>query len=171
MKNINLSRIFIKYLSLQEQGFTLIELLTVIVIIGILSAISTPTLIAQVGKARETEAKNNLGVIARAQQAYHYENRAFYNGNSLDNFIEVNLSEQYYAYTADNTANQSKAIHTAYSINPGQNNARDYATGIYFDSSNYSQSFCVATGVDNDGTTSSVTAQVDGSCLGGTSLK
>lgn len=168
---INFNLIFIKYSSFQEKGFTLIELLSVIVIVGILSAIATPTLVAQVGKARETEAKNNLGVIARAQQAYHYENQAFFNGNNLDNFVEVNLAGQYYAYTADNTANQSKAIHTAYATNPGQSNARDYATGIYFDSSNYSQSFCVAIGVDNDGTTSSVTAQVDGSCLGGSSLK
>lgn len=166
-----LIKFLFRNLLLQEQGFTLIELLVVVVIVGVLSAIATPGLLAQIGKAREAEAKTNIGVIARAQQAYHYENQAFYNGVSMENFIEVSLTGQYYIYTADNTASQTQAIHTAYAKNPQSSSARDYSTGIYYDSGIFSQTICVAFSVDNDGTSSSVIAQSDGSCFNGSVIK
>ncbi|PSP17687.1 MAG: hypothetical protein BRC52_13230, partial [Cyanobacteria bacterium SW_5_48_44] len=49
-------------------GFTLIELLVVIIIVGVLSAIALPTFLDQAGKARESEAKTNLGALNRGQQ-------------------------------------------------------------------------------------------------------
>lgn len=60
-----------------NSGYTLIELLVVIIIIGILSAIALPSFLNQASKARSSEAKNNLGAILRAQQAYYLENREF----------------------------------------------------------------------------------------------
>ncbi len=163
--------LILRYAYIKNQGFTLIELLVVVVIVGVLSAIALPSLTAQIGKAREAEAKTNLGVIARAQQAYHYENQAFYNGLNMENFIEVNLTGQYYTYTADNTASQVKAIHTAYANDPQISNARDYSTGIYYDSGIFSKTICVAFSVDNDGTSSSVVVQLDGSCPNGSVIK
>lgn len=155
----------------RNNGFTLTELLVVVIIFGILSAIGLPSLINQVGKARETEAKSNLGIIVRAQQAYHYEHQSFYNGNNIDLFADVNMANSYYQFTGDSSADQNKALHTAYADTPTESKARDFAAGVYFNSPNYSQTICIANTLDNDGTSSSVNVQTDGSCNSGSQIR
>ena len=167
-KNINIR--IIEHLNTNlENGFTLIELLVVVIIVGILAAVAVPNYLAQVGKARETEAKVNLGAIAHSQQVHHFETKSFYDGSDLSNFGVS--SGGYYSYTGDSTADGSKAIHTAYAIDPNDSGARDFSVGIYYNAPQYSQTLCIANGVDNDGTTSSVAAQTDGTCNGGNPIK
>lgn len=72
---------FIQYLNNRknktEEGFTLIELLVVVIIIGVLAAIALPSLLGQINKAKQSEARNYVGTVNRSQQAYFLEYQNF----------------------------------------------------------------------------------------------
>jgi type IV pilus assembly protein PilA len=50
-----------------------------IVLLGIISAIALPSFLTQASKAKEAEARSNVGAMTRAQQAYHLEKGSFSN--------------------------------------------------------------------------------------------
>jgi len=56
-----------------EGGFTLMELMTVVVIVGVLSAIAIPSFRNYIYKARASEAPEFLGVIRLREEAYRSE--------------------------------------------------------------------------------------------------
>ena len=135
---------YYKLLGLQNtsSGFTLLELLIAFVIIGILSAIALPNMINQIGKGRETEAKTQLGSIARAQQAYHFEQQVF--AGSLDALTLTGaFAPKYYDYPEPIApAPDVKVEHKANAIDSDIDRVRNYSVGIYFSTGIYQIIIC-----------------------------
>jgi type IV pilus assembly protein PilA len=65
----------------REDGFTLVELLVVVLILGLLAALSIPSFINQTGKASDAEAKNNLQVSQRAMETYFLDHDTYATAN------------------------------------------------------------------------------------------
>jgi len=59
---------------MKAKGLSLVELLIAVVIIGLLASLIIPHLKGHTEKSRASEAKNMLGVIARAQESYAENN-------------------------------------------------------------------------------------------------
>jgi type IV pilus assembly protein PilA len=110
---------FIQHLNRKqsEKGFTLVELLVVIIIIGILAAIALPNFLNQGAKAKQTEAKQNIGLINRTQTAFRSENNSF--ASAFDILATGTLtgtggaSTSNYSYTLVGSVETSSIIATA----------------------------------------------------------
>ena len=63
-------------------GFSLLELMVVVAIIGVLAAVAVPRFNIFRARARQAEAKSNLGVIFTLQEAFKIDKEKYYNGNA-----------------------------------------------------------------------------------------
>ena len=120
-----------------EKGFTLIELLVVVIIIGVLAAVALPNLLGQVGKARESEAKNMIGALNRAQQSQFVERGAFATTTAA---LEVPVGNaKYYQFDIPAAAVQrATGVYDRDADGTVENNnltdgTRDYVGGVQFD--------------------------------------
>jgi type IV pilus assembly protein PilA len=107
-----------------NEGFTLIELLVVIIIVGVLAAIALPSFLNQIGKARGSEAKSNLGTINRAQQSYRLENQSF--ATTTAN-LDAKITGNFFTYAVGTT----DALDTVTAADPGTNvDLKVYSSGV-----------------------------------------
>ncbi len=143
----------IQYLSNKKkvQGFTLIELLVVVIIVGILAAVALPNLLGQVGKARETEGKNGVGTINRAQQAYHFERQEFTpaiaDGTAMgalgnqDNLLGITVTSDYYTFAVQDGTNLF-VTSTATASDGSNDGVRAYSGATQFGAGVYNVIIC-----------------------------
>ena len=112
-----------------NKGFTLIELLVVVIMIGVLASISFPLLIRQVGRARQVEARNNLGIVNRAQQAFRLENPSF---ALLANLPISNTPGSYYTSVVDGPTAPTTtfASHSIAALANYTNDIPDYSSAV-----------------------------------------
>lgn len=133
-----------------ERGFTLIELLVVLLMVGVIALMAYPNYINQIGKARETDAKQYLGAIARSQQAYHWEAKIFANDlDKLQLYISATGST-YYNFPLPTIATVDLVKHQAVATDPMTYQVKNYAIGVYYDGGQFDIALCQSYDVDQE---------------------
>ncbi|HWP34922.1 MAG TPA: prepilin-type N-terminal cleavage/methylation domain-containing protein [Thermodesulfobacteriota bacterium] len=79
------------------RGFTLLELMITVAIVGILAAIAVPNFVKYSAKAKQAEARANLGGIYVAQSAYFSVNNTFGTFSQIG-FVSSSSAARIYTY-------------------------------------------------------------------------
>ncbi len=87
------------------KGFTLIELMIVVAIIGILAAIAIPNFLKFQAKAKQSEAKTNLGAVFTAQTSYFSEVGQYGDTFAKINWAPSGATRYAYGMAADTLSN------------------------------------------------------------------
>ncbi|AFZ34871.1 hypothetical protein Sta7437_1301 [Stanieria cyanosphaera PCC 7437] len=112
MTNIWIELIQLLFNFKKQRGFTLVELLVVVLLFSALSIIALPNYVNQVEKARVAEAKVNLGVLNRSQQAYYFEKATFADDMS-DLGTNLSISNGLYNYSIVTPITNTEVHHLA----------------------------------------------------------
>src|SRR3569832_2187828 len=83
-----------------QKGFTLIELMIVEAIIGILAAIAIPNFMRYQARARQSEARINLGAMGTNAEAWRGENDTFVATGAQLGWAPVGNTRYGYSYNA-----------------------------------------------------------------------
>lgn len=93
-----------------SRGFTLIELMIVVAIIGILAAIAIPNFVKFQARAKQAEAKSNLGAYYTGAKAYFAENATYTCGACS---LQIDNGNRYtYALGGTTVAADTKVVTT-----------------------------------------------------------
>jgi type IV pilus assembly protein PilA len=153
-----------------NSGFTLIELLVVIIIVGVLAAIALPSFLNQIGKARGSEGKTNVGTINRSQQAYRLETNTF--APALTN-LDARISGKFYSYTVGSTASSTAATVSAVSTSVAATaELKTYSGAVAQSGDFFGQVICESTSVGGAVPTPAAptASATKGVCTNGTGL-
>jgi type IV pilus assembly protein PilA len=103
-----------------RQGFTLIEIMVVVAILGVLAAIAIPNYRGLHCKAKQSEAKVQLGSIRTAQETYWSENETYADslnklacrpeGDALYSFTVVSADQASFLARANGTINNAQDV-------------------------------------------------------------
>lgn len=105
-----------------------IELLVVVIIIGVLSAIALPNLLANIGKAKETEAVMAASTFIKAQSLYRYEK-----GEFTSDWSDLGIDPKANNFTYELAVSNNEARFIAV---PKNEDTRAVGSGVMFNATN-----------------------------------
>ncbi|MGK7925579.1 MAG: type IV pilin-like G/H family protein [Spirulina sp.] len=99
-----------------------------LILMGILAAILLPSLLNQADKARQAEARNNVGAMARGQQAYLWEENTF--AETLEELgIGIQANTQNYTYAIVPQSDPSLSVYIT--ATPKKIGLNSYSAGVF----------------------------------------
>ncbi len=134
MRKIHAKRQAQRTVTSSAEGFTLVELLVVVIIIGILTAISLPSYLSLTASARQSEARQTMAAILKAQNLWIDRNSSLEYPTSFDQLalgivkgstLEDKTSSTVYEYKIGNGTDSMSS-----EANPKFPNLKAYAGGI-----------------------------------------
>ena len=111
-------------------GFSLLELMVVVAILGVLATVAVPRFNIFRARARQAEAKSNMGVIYTLQESYAIEHEKFYDGAAVGAALAINTKALSLGYRTVNVAPVCPANKLGFTLaNCGQTRYSYFVTG------------------------------------------